>query len=117
MLSEPLSLRDYFAGQALIGQMSFKRSGIGSETAWAAYKMADAMLARREKDGRLRDHEIEGLTRRAETAERSLEIFQASVDYIPRVALTQFWELLGATNQTEAMETLRIWKERAGDRA
>jgi hypothetical protein len=77
-----ISLRDYFAGQALIGQMSFKHSMVGAETAWAAYKMADAMLARREKDGIRRDHEIEELTRRAETAERSLEILRDQMHQI-----------------------------------
>jgi hypothetical protein len=71
-----LTIRDYFAGQALSGILA-RNSASAGEAEWLAYKSADRMIARREKEGKLRDHEIEGLTRRAETAERSLEITQA----------------------------------------
>jgi hypothetical protein len=110
MQPEGLTLRDYFAAQALIGQLSFKRSTVGSETAWAAYKMADAMLARREKDGQLRDHEIENLTRRADKAEAQVSLLlnmNEDGQFAARAALSQIWEFLGTKDQTSAMRMLR----------
>jgi hypothetical protein len=73
-----ISLRDYFAGQALTGLMARPPMPYG-EAAWLAYGHADRMLAKREKDGKHRDHEIEELTRRAETAETSLEILRGEI--------------------------------------
>jgi acyl-CoA reductase-like NAD-dependent aldehyde dehydrogenase len=77
-MMDGLSLRDYFAGQALFAfrQMpSPDHRGRPAEVvARMAYRLADAMLAKRETDGRLRDHEIVNLTRRAEKAERQAEI-------------------------------------------
>jgi hypothetical protein len=110
-MTDGISLRDFFAGQALIGQMSFKRSTIGSETAWAAYKMADAMLARREKDGRLRDHEIETLTRRAQTAELKLAVIQEAIGN----ALSEIYRLLGAENHAQAVAAIEILRAQAND--
>jgi hypothetical protein len=78
MQPEGLSLRDYFAGQAIFAFRRFRAPkeppASIDKVAQTAYKLADAMLARRETDGRLRDHEIENLTRRAEKAERQAEI-------------------------------------------
>ena len=49
--SEGMSLRDYFAGQALAGLIACPNTS-GDEKAFAcnAYKFADAMLAEREKE-------------------------------------------------------------------
>lgn len=49
-----MTLRDYFAGQALMGLMTNKVPGTGSSgwqerAAWDAYSIADAMLAERSK--------------------------------------------------------------------
>ena len=51
-----MSLRDYFAAAALQGEFSNPTSGVFeadsitfSEVAWDCYKMADAMLAARER--------------------------------------------------------------------
>lgn len=44
-----MSLRDWFAGQALAGIMTL-RPNTADEAAWAAYEAADAMLAAREVD-------------------------------------------------------------------
>jgi hypothetical protein len=80
MQPEGLTLRDYFAGQALAALPHLARPRPDGKpverVADASYAVADAMLARREKDGRLRDHEIENLTRRAEVAERSVEVLR-----------------------------------------
>lgn len=56
-----MSLRDYFAGQALVGVMAqgsgLRREGNGTATilsdeiARASYRLADAMLAARESEG------------------------------------------------------------------
>jgi hypothetical protein len=52
--SEGMTLRDYFAGQALIGQLAFsppdpfKKYRQPKEVAAACYRFADAMLAARE---------------------------------------------------------------------
>jgi hypothetical protein len=43
-----LSLRDYFAGQALIGQLAFFPFNQPEEGAATCYRFADAMLAARE---------------------------------------------------------------------
>lgn len=46
-----MSLRDWFAGQALTGMLAFPiGAGDGPHYAKCAYKMADDMLAAREKD-------------------------------------------------------------------
>jgi hypothetical protein len=42
-----MTLRDYFAGQALLGLI--KNSGVGSWYALQAYEIADAMIKEREK--------------------------------------------------------------------
>lgn len=45
-----MTLRDYFAGQALVGTLSLSAPLIDTETVVAdAYAIADAMLAEREK--------------------------------------------------------------------
>lgn len=44
-----MSLRDWFAGQALAGIITL-RPNTADEAAWAAYEAADAMLAAREVD-------------------------------------------------------------------
>lgn len=51
-----MSLRDYFAGQALSGLMCGKIPGTGTiewqaHAAWDAYSVADTMLAERAKAG------------------------------------------------------------------
>lgn len=43
-----MSLRDYFAGQALLGLLSAGRFGPSTDHSEMAYKHADQMLARRE---------------------------------------------------------------------
>jgi hypothetical protein len=43
-----MTLRDYFAGQALIGQLAFLPYHQPEEGAAACYRFADAMLAARE---------------------------------------------------------------------
>ena len=49
--SEGMSLRDYFAGQALAGLLAcMKTTGSKKEFAMDAYTQADAMLAEREKE-------------------------------------------------------------------
>lgn len=48
-----MSLRDYFAGQALCGMLASEQDGCFYETescAVRAYKFADAMIAEREKE-------------------------------------------------------------------
>ena len=49
-----MSLRDWFAGQALVGLVNKDNVGLGAgdetdaaATAWAAYRIADAMIAQR----------------------------------------------------------------------
>ena len=51
--NEGMSLRDWFAGQALAGRMinGFASSADADVHARVAYKMADAMLAERAKAG------------------------------------------------------------------
>lgn len=50
--SEGMSLRDWFAGQALIGLLANHHSdGDYDTTPISAYRMADAMLAERKKGG------------------------------------------------------------------
>lgn len=44
-----MTLRDYFAAKAL--PMAFAASGTAEQTAERAYKLADAMIAAREKGG------------------------------------------------------------------
>ena len=44
-----MTLRDYFAGQALAGMLADPNVGTREETAECAYDMADYMLAAREK--------------------------------------------------------------------
>ena len=44
-----MTLRDWFAGQALGGMVSEARPASASEIAHAAYKLADAMLTERER--------------------------------------------------------------------
>ena len=44
-----MSLRDYFAGQALAGILAAQEGAYGSVDAQAAYEMADSMLAERAK--------------------------------------------------------------------
>ena len=50
--TEKKTLRDYFAGQALIGDLAFPSPGepVSSVMAKRAYGFADAMLAEREKE-------------------------------------------------------------------
>ena len=51
--SEGMTLRDYFAGQALVGMLqnyTTQKFGVGEETcARGAYEFADAMIAARER--------------------------------------------------------------------
>lgn len=51
--SEGMTLRDYFAGQALVGMLqnyTTQKFGVGEQTcARGAYEFADAMLAARER--------------------------------------------------------------------
>ena len=51
--SEGMTLRDWFAGQALVGMLqnyTTQKFGVGEETcARGAYEFADAMLAARER--------------------------------------------------------------------
>lgn len=47
--SEGLSIRDYFAGQALAGLMTLRSSSSPEGYAQSAYMAADAMLKEREK--------------------------------------------------------------------
>ena len=51
--SEGMTLRDYFAGQALVGMLqnyTTQKFGLGEQTcARGAYEFADAMLAARER--------------------------------------------------------------------
>ena len=51
--SEGMTLRDYFAGQALVGMLqnyTTQKFGMGEETcARGAYEFADAMIAARER--------------------------------------------------------------------
>lgn len=100
-LSE-LSYRDYIAIDVvahLAGKMPDK------DAAWRAYGVADAMLAAAGK----RDHELEELRKRADKAERTLEILRptAPEDFLLRVALDEIWLALGVNNQTAAMQELR----------
>lgn len=44
-----MTLRDYFAGQALVGLMSYRGFCAKAKTARLVYEMADALLA--ERDG------------------------------------------------------------------
>ena len=44
-----LTLRDYFAGQALVGLLAAKNSGFVDINAAGAYEVADAMIAERAK--------------------------------------------------------------------
>jgi hypothetical protein len=44
-----MTLRDYFAGQALIALISYRGRGPASQAALWAYEVADAMIAEREK--------------------------------------------------------------------
>lgn len=48
-LSTGLSIRDYFAGQALVGLLAGQRAGTNEMFSRDAYRIADAMLAEREK--------------------------------------------------------------------
>jgi hypothetical protein len=52
-VSEGMTLRDYFAGQALAGMLinyTTQKFGVGEQTcAKGAYEFADAMLAARER--------------------------------------------------------------------
>ena len=46
-----MTLRDYFAGQALTGMLAIPEHGYGfSDAAHDAYKFADAMLTERQKE-------------------------------------------------------------------
>lgn len=45
-----MSLRDYFAGQALNGLLAQNYAGFVDVTVEGAYELADAMLAEREKE-------------------------------------------------------------------
>jgi hypothetical protein len=47
--TQGMTLRDYFAGQALAGMLADPSVGTTEQTAECAYDMADAMLAAREK--------------------------------------------------------------------
>lgn len=50
-VSEGMSLRDYFAGQALQGQLAERNSGKEPKyIAMWSYRYADAMLAERDKE-------------------------------------------------------------------
>ena len=50
-VSDGMSLRDYFAGQALAGLLAFPGKDFPSSViALGAYDVADAMLAEREKE-------------------------------------------------------------------
>lgn len=53
-----MTLRDYFAGQALVGLLAGERAAgsyhermVDSDTAERAYEFADAMIAERAKEG------------------------------------------------------------------
>ena len=46
--NEGMSLRDYFAGQALAGQAAQPTDGDVRAIAWYCYELADAMLKARE---------------------------------------------------------------------
>ena len=45
-----MSLRDYFAGQALVGMVQFWGNSSSPELAKRAYEVADAMLAEQERE-------------------------------------------------------------------
>ena len=47
-----MSLRDYFAGQALAGLAQQAREDVPDQMVEYAYSIADAMIAKREKGGR-----------------------------------------------------------------
>jgi hypothetical protein len=46
-----MSLRDWFAGQALAGLLASNQGQNQNELAWLAYAAADAMLAARKTEG------------------------------------------------------------------
>jgi len=48
-VNDGMSLRDYFAGQAITGCLPGDKTDIADERAMWAYRMADAMLAARGK--------------------------------------------------------------------
>lgn len=110
-----LSFADYAAIElhaAMLKHSHFFGSEPEAAMARAVYRHADALSAHRDTRNGVRHAEAIALRQRAETAERSLEIFQALGDYPARVALYQLWELLGAAQQTEAVQHLRSLQER-----
>lgn len=47
---EGMTLRDYFAAQAITGTVNIPGGGVYKDVAESAYRMADLMLEAREKD-------------------------------------------------------------------
>lgn len=105
-LSE-LSYREYIALEVLgpIASMGNMNYGDAVEK---AFGVANAFLRHVGKH----DDKIKALTLRAERAEASNSILLNMGEdgkFSVRVALKEIWEVLGAKNQTEAMEALRSW--------
>jgi hypothetical protein len=80
------------------------------EGSFAGINMVIAMACELEE---LRE-ELRPLRDEIGKAKRSLELFQAMADYIPRVALSQLWEMLEVDNQTAAVAALEELQVLAG---
>lgn len=108
-LSE-LSYREYIALEVISaivarGGMSF------GDAAKKAFGTADAFL---KECGKNRD-EIAEIKRECDRLETQVSVLlNMGEDFAARVALTQIWEELGVSNQTDAMAALRDLQERAG---
>lgn len=98
-----LTYREYIALEVFprfVGSMS------DDEAARRAFSAADAFLKRVGKEM----DKVATAEQRAEEAELQVSLLlnmNASEDFATRVALLEIWTLLGASNQTAAMEKLR----------
>jgi hypothetical protein len=112
-LSE-LSMREYIALEVLPGFVA--QGMLDRDAAFRAFGLADEFLKRA---GREHD-KIASIKRECDRLEAQnsllLNIGEPG-NFGPRVALLEIWELLGAKNQTEAMDTLRSWNEATQEKA
>jgi hypothetical protein len=103
-LSE-LSYREYVALEVL---PAFAGSTDDKDAVCRAFGVADSFLS---AVGKTEDR-VKHLEDRATRAEAKFDTLQSihvnmGEDFGSRIALTEIWEFLGATNQTEAMSRLR----------
>lgn len=112
-----MPIRDFYALEIIKGIVARDQTHHPTTQVSQAYDVADALLKFQAGENALRDHEMAALRKRAEEAERTLEILRPAwaqgwtsdsvAAQASATALGEIWNLIGVKDQTAAMARLR----------